>query len=76
MKITVKTLNALALIKEDSGINVTMNEVIFDGNTLYMTYTIESEMDLGESPELIGTPSILDSHTRIFGWNNELIEKW
>ncbi|QUW23102.1 DUF4179 domain-containing protein [Sporosarcina sp. Marseille-Q4063] len=65
---------SLAIAKEDKGINVTMNEVIFDGKALYMTYTIESEVDLGESPELTGIPTILDSPSMIYSTRHELLK--
>ena len=65
---------SLTIAKEDNGINVTMNEVIFDGKALYMTYTIESEMDLGESPELTGIPTILDSPSMIYSTRHELLK--
>lgn len=65
---------SLTIAKEDNGINVTMNEVIFDGKSLYMTYTIESEMDLGESPELTGIPTILDSPSMFSSTRDELLK--
>lgn len=63
----------LAITKEDNnGINITMNEAIFDGKALYMTYTIESDRDLGESPILKGIPTMLDSSSAVFSTEHEL----
>lgn len=45
--------NMLNLVKEDQGIKVTLNEAVFDGRTLYVTYKIESEKDLGEFPSVL-----------------------
>ena len=70
----VENSESLAIANEDHGINVTMNEVIFDGKALYMTYTIESEMDLGESPKLTGVPTILDSPSMIYSTRHELLK--
>jgi len=55
--------NKLNLVKEGQGIKVTLNEAVFDGRALYVTYEIESEKDLGPSPEIIGFPEIKGSHT-------------
>ena len=53
--------NALAMTQEDNGISMTVNEAIFDGKTLYVTYELTSEKDLGESPWLDGRPELLDN---------------
>jgi len=46
--------------KESNGINITINDAIYDGNTVSLTYSIESERDLGDnlmirSPWIIGS---------------------
>lgn len=51
----------LAMTQEDNGISMTVNEAIFDGKTLYVTYELTSEKDLGESPWLDGMPDLLDN---------------
>jgi len=66
--------NALAMIQEENDIHITMNEAVFDGKTLYMTYTIDSKTDLGESPDLIGMPSIDDDPSALFGHAHELLK--
>lgn len=53
--------NALAMTQEDNGISMTVNEAIFDGKTLYVTYELTSEKDLGESPWLEGIPDLLEN---------------
>lgn len=50
------------LIAEDQGIKITIKESVFDGTLLYMTYEIESPIDLGESPFLAGMPKSEDFH--------------
>ncbi|KOP82902.1 DUF4179 domain-containing protein [Cytobacillus solani] len=37
---------------ESNGIRVTLNDAIFDGKTISLTYSIESEQDLGDQPIL------------------------
>lgn len=41
--------NELNITKESNGINITVNDAVFDGTNITLTYTIESEKDLGES---------------------------
>lgn len=40
--------NELNVTKKSKGINITINDAIFDGRTITLTYTIESNKDLGE----------------------------
>jgi hypothetical protein len=40
--------------QESNGIHMTINDAIFDGKTVSLTYSIESEIDLGENPHIIG----------------------
>ena len=35
------------MTKESNGVKVTINDVISDGRTLSITYSLESEQDLG-----------------------------
>lgn len=42
------------LTAESNGIKVIINNAIFDGETVALTYSIESNQDLGESPYLRG----------------------
>jgi len=64
--------NKFNLVKEDQGIKVTINEAVFDGRVLYVTYEIESDKDLGPSPEIIGVPKINFSHTFFGGFKKEV----
>ncbi|MRG85936.1 DUF4179 domain-containing protein [Salinibacillus xinjiangensis] len=38
--------------QESKGITITVNDAIFDGKNVHLTYTIESELDLGEEPNI------------------------
>lgn len=40
--------NELNVMKESNGIKITVNDAVFDGKTVTLTYSIESERDLGE----------------------------
>jgi hypothetical protein len=48
----------VALSKESHGIEVALNDAIFDGKTVAITYTIESEYDLGDEHELEKEPFV------------------
>lgn len=40
------------ITKESNGINITINDAVFDGSNITLTYTIESDKDLGEDIRL------------------------
>lgn len=42
----------IELTKADKGVELTLNQGIYDGRTLTLTYTIKTEEDLGENPSL------------------------
>jgi len=44
--------NEIGITKTNNGISITINEAIFDGETVFFTYTIESDKDLGEKISL------------------------
>lgn len=46
------------MAKESNGIKVTINDAIFDGETVSLTFSIESEQDLGENPTTRGNPDL------------------
>ncbi|WP_336825372.1 DUF4179 domain-containing protein [Sporosarcina sp. USHLN248] len=46
--------SALNLTEESNGIQITINDAIYDGKTVSVTYTMKSEQDLGEQPSLGG----------------------
>ena len=52
--------NALSMTQEDNGISITLNEAVFDGKMLYVTYELLSETDLGDTPSFKGMPAILN----------------
>jgi hypothetical protein len=66
--------NMLSMTQEDNGISITLNEAVFDGKTLYVTYELTSEIDLGDDPALKGIPSILnhDGGRMASGSSNDL----
>lgn len=41
--------NEVNITKESNGINITVNDAVFDGTNITLTYTIESDKDLGET---------------------------
>lgn len=42
--------SAVNLTKESNGVKITINDAIYDGKTVLLTYLIESEKDLGDQP--------------------------
>ena len=44
--------NEINVTKESNGISITVNDAIFDGTNITLTYTIESDKDLGETIRL------------------------
>lgn len=34
------------MVREDKGIKITLNDAIYDGTTVMVTYTLESDKDL------------------------------
>jgi len=38
------------MTKESNGVKITINDAIYDGKTVLLTYSIESERDLGDQP--------------------------
>ncbi|RDW15150.1 DUF4179 domain-containing protein [Oceanobacillus chungangensis] len=51
----------LDLVQESNGIKISINDTVFDGKTLYITYMIETDKDLGDSPSVNSTPVYGDS---------------
>ncbi|RKF51606.1 anti-sigma factor [Bacillus wiedmannii] len=49
----------LNMTKESNGVKVTINDAVFDGRTITITYSIESEKDLGEKPFPFGSPQVM-----------------
>ncbi|MBT2293462.1 DUF4179 domain-containing protein [Paenibacillus albidus] len=47
---------ALNLSQTSKGISVTMQDAIYDGQTVSVAFAIESEQDLGENPTIQGSP--------------------
>ncbi|MEK3764300.1 DUF4179 domain-containing protein [Solibacillus sp. FSL K6-4121] len=43
------------LTAESGGNSITVNEILFDSKSLFVTYFIETEQDLGETPMLAGS---------------------
>ncbi|EJR60027.1 hypothetical protein IIO_03386 [Bacillus cereus VD115] len=43
----------LNMIKESNGIKITINDAIFDGKTVSINYSIESNRDLGKNPSTL-----------------------
>ena len=49
--------NDIQITKESNGIQITIQDAIFDGKTISFTYEIQSDRDLGEYPQ-IGMPPL------------------
>ncbi|MCU5000371.1 DUF4179 domain-containing protein [Bacillus tropicus] len=43
----------LNMMRESNGVKVTLNDAIFNGRTVTITYSIESDKDLGENPNVL-----------------------
>ena len=43
------------MTEESKGIKVTINDAIYDGKTVSITYSIESDQDLGNDPMIYGS---------------------
>jgi hypothetical protein len=56
--------NQINMTKESNGIRFTVNDAIFDGKTVTLTYTIESEKDLGEHAGISSFPKIEGMHAK------------
>ncbi|MCO0600243.1 DUF4179 domain-containing protein [Peribacillus butanolivorans] len=50
--------NEIGLTEESNGLTFTINDAIYDGKTVTITYTIESEEDLGDGSFYIPGPQI------------------
>lgn len=59
----------LNMTKESNGIKVTINDAIFDGRTVSVTYSIESEQDLGDKPFIFGN---LDMESEGMGGSSQI----
>ncbi|RXZ83809.1 DUF4179 domain-containing protein [Paenibacillaceae bacterium] len=46
--------STIDMSQESNGIKVTINDAIFDGETVSLTYTLESNKDLGDNPFIHG----------------------
>lgn len=42
----------IGLMEKSKGIEITMNDIIFDGETIFATYSISSEQPLGDNPSI------------------------
>ncbi|MDZ5609795.1 DUF4179 domain-containing protein [Bacillus pseudomycoides] len=49
----------LNMTRESNGVKVTINDAVFDGRTVTITYSIESDKDLGENPNIFGFPQVM-----------------
>lgn len=51
--------NEINVTKESKGISITVNDAVFDGKTINLTYTIESDKDLGDEISFVGSPIVI-----------------
>lgn len=57
--------NSIIASKEQDGVNVTINQAVFDGKSIYITYTIESNNDFGDFPHIEGLTEVIGSNSFI-----------
>ncbi len=50
------------MTQESNGIKITINDAVFDGKTVAITYSIESDHDLGEEPTIFDTANVKGSN--------------
>ncbi len=64
--------NEINVTKESKGISITVNDAVFDGKTINLTYTIESDKDLGDKISFVGSPIVIkgDEYTGSTGNSN------
>ncbi|WIY62787.1 DUF4179 domain-containing protein [Bacillus arachidis] len=51
----------LNMTRENNGIKITINDVISDGRSVSITYSMESEQDLGDDPIILGGLEIMEA---------------
>ncbi|WP_459501399.1 DUF4179 domain-containing protein [Bacillus sp. C1] len=51
----------LNMTRESNGVKITINDAVFDGRTVTITYSIESDKDLGENPSVFGHLDMMTS---------------
>ncbi|MDK2562379.1 DUF4179 domain-containing protein [Romboutsia sedimentorum] len=51
--------NEINVTKESKGISITVNDAVFDGKTINLTYTIESDKDLGDKISFSGRSIVI-----------------
>lgn len=49
------------MTRENNGIKITINDVISDGRSVSITYSMESEQDLGDDPIILGGLEIMEA---------------
>ncbi len=52
--------NEINITKESNGVKMTVNDAIFDGKSVNLTFSIESDKDLGENPSIMRIGEIKD----------------
>ncbi|MGO4547419.1 DUF4179 domain-containing protein [Paenibacillus sp. 2TAB23] len=53
--------SVINMAEENKGITITINDAVFDGETVSIAYSLESDQDLGDSPYLFGILDIKGS---------------
>lgn len=53
-----KFSDEVGITKTSNGIAITINDAVFDGETVYLTFSIKSEQDLGETPIIEEFPTL------------------
>lgn len=63
-----KSASEIHMTKEGDGIRVTLNEGVYDGSTLFLTYTVKTDQDMGDDP-ILNSNLRFDRKLGINGWS-------
>lgn len=63
---------SMIVSKEQDGVKITINQAVFDRKTVYMTYTINSDIDLGDSPQIDSLLELIDSDSFIYSFHHKV----
>ncbi|MCG3088525.1 DUF4179 domain-containing protein [Sporosarcina cyprini] len=66
---------AIGMSKEDKGVKVTVTDAVYDGESVSISFTMESDRDLGEHPVLDGMVTIEEYGEQNHLMGNYMIEK-
>lgn len=65
----------LGMTQTSNGISITVNDAVFDGETVFFTYSIKSDRDLGADIGLTGFPDVKGANGGGGGSNTEKLDE-